>query len=188
MRRKLFDTILQIIPIMIGVYLGFVISNWQDSQKRNTQSKVLIENIKMEIETNKSTIERVIDYHKMLRDSTRYYSNAETVSTMPTFFQGTRTQQFSSSAYNTGIQTGIINELPLNNIQLLNKVYNFQEFSNDYSKMLMNGLITMDFSEDQASLKRIANYLSVTMTDIVIQEERLLELYDETLKNLNSPK
>jgi len=37
---------------MIGVYLGFVISNWQDSQKRKTQSQILVDNIQMEIETN----------------------------------------------------------------------------------------------------------------------------------------
>jgi hypothetical protein len=184
MRRKLGDIILQIIPVMIGVYLGFVISNWQDSQKRTTQSQILVDNIQMEIETNKRIIENVIDYHKMLRDSSRYYANAEIINKRPAFFQGTRTQQFSSSAYNTGIQTGVINELPLSKIQLLNNVYNYQDFCNEYSKMLMNGLITLDFSDNPDGIKKIARYLSLTMTDIVIQEEHLLELYGETIKVL----
>ncbi len=184
MKRKLGDIILQIIPVMIGVYLGFVISNWQDNQKRSTQSQILIDNISLEIESNTRIIEAVIEYHKMLRDSSRYYANAEIINKMPTFFQGTRTQQLLSSAYNTGIQTGIINELPLHKIQLLNKVYNYQDFCNEYAKMLMNGLINKDFSDSPDGIKKIASYLSLTMTDIVIQEEHLLEIYKETVNVL----
>lgn len=185
MKRKLGDIILQIIPVMIGVYLGFVISNWQDNQKRTTQSQTLVDNIKSEIETNKYMIESVIEYHKMVRDSSRHFANSETIIKKPTFFEGTRTRQLSGSAYNTGVQTGIINELPLHKIQVLNNLYNFQDFNNEYSKMIMNGLITMDFTESDDAIKKIASYLSLTMTDIVIQENHLLELYEETLKTLN---
>ncbi|MCR9182520.1 MAG: hypothetical protein NXH73_06310 [Flavobacteriaceae bacterium] len=184
MKRKLGDIILQIIPVMIGVYLGFVISNWQDNQKRSTQSQILVDNISLEIETNKRIIEGVIEYHKMLRDSSRYYANLDIYNKKPTFFQGTRTQQLSSSAYSTGIQTGIINELPLKKIQTLNNLYNFQDYSNEFGKMLMNGLINMDFSDTSEGIKKIASFLSITMTDIVIQEQHLLELYEETNKIL----
>jgi|GEM_PF-5911464 len=49
----------------------------------------------------------------------------------------------------------------------------------------MNGLITLDFSDTSDGVKKIASFLSLTMTDIVIQEEQLLELYKETVEILN---
>jgi hypothetical protein len=33
MKKRMGDLILQIIPVMIGVYLGFVVSSWAENRK-----------------------------------------------------------------------------------------------------------------------------------------------------------
>ncbi len=184
MKKKIGDILLQIIPVMIGVYLGFVITNWADANKRKKESAKMIENILSEIATNKQKIEAVAGYHVMVRDSSRHYAYAQSEIKKPTFFQGTRVLPLTSSAYNTGIQTGIINELPLDQIQVLNQLYTFQDGYNDYSNIMMSGLVSKRFSDKEEDIRDIAMYLSLTMTDVVFKERDLLREYEKVIANL----
>lgn len=184
MKHKLVELSLELITVMIGVYLGFVATNWSDSQKRTREAKILVENILSEIETNKEKLSKVIDYHKMLQDSSSYYAYQQEIKTQPHFFKGTRTVNLSQSAYNTGTQTGIINELPIDKIQLLNELYTSQNAYNDLGKMILSSLINKDFSNDPKSWRAIAQFLSISMTDVIIQETGLMEAYESVAKQL----
>ena len=90
------------------------------------------------------------------------------------------------SAFETGIQTGIINELSIDKIQALNTTYTHQDSYNEFGMLMLQGLITMDFDESKESIEKIFRYLSISMTDVVIKEEDLLKQYDKTLSLLNS--
>lgn len=184
MKKKTIDLILQIIPVMIGVYLGFVISNWGEDRKKEKQSEVFVNNLISEINLNKAKLQSVIDYHKILRDSSRFYINNQathSLSTQPDFFKGIRTETLLESAYNTGIQTGIISELDLNRVQTLNQLYAYQQEYNEYIKITLAGLINMDFDNDEKSIKKILLFISVSMTDIIIKEQLLIDSYDNIL-------
>ena len=89
------------------------------------------------------------------------------------------------SAYETGIQTGLLNKLPLQQIQKITDVYTFQESYNDFGTLLLSGLLTMDFLEDEQSMQKIWRYLSISMTDVVIKEEFLLKEYEKVLREIN---
>ena len=41
MKKKIGEILLQIIPVMIGVYLGFVLSNWSETNKTKSQTELL---------------------------------------------------------------------------------------------------------------------------------------------------
>lgn len=85
--------------------------------------------------------------------------------------------KLANSAFHTGIQTGIINELPIETIQSLNAVYTFQDDFNEFGNMIMSELITKDRVNDEER-RKIARFLALTMTDVVIQEKELIEQYD----------
>jgi len=187
MKKKISELILQIIPVMIGVYLGFVISNWGDQQKAKSQSIVLSKSIKNEIEINKEKLQNVLDYHKILRDSSRFYlSNSFTKPLIkpPNFFRGIQTSTLSESAYISGTQTGIISEFEMNKIQNLSQLYTFQKEYNEYTKMTLEGLINLDFDDNEKSIKKILQFISITMTDIVLKEELLIAEYDRIQNEL----
>ena len=179
LKAKFGEIVIQIIPVMIGVYLGFVVSNWAEGNKRNQQVEVFIQNLYSEIESNEKKINNVFAYHKMLRDSSRYLSNFANGTRKPTFFQGTRTLKLTSSAYNTGIQTGIINNLKIDQIQEINQLYTLQNDYNEFGSMLLSGLINLDFDNTPESILKVARFLSISMTDVVIKEQDLLEGYNE---------
>ncbi|AGC78238.1 hypothetical protein LX97_02967 [Nonlabens dokdonensis] len=168
---------------MIGVFLGFLISNWSASNRDEEKTSVVLNSIENEIQSNKSKIENVIDYHRTLRDSTRYYLNQQFVKPVrPTFFRGVNTVILNNSAFETAIQTGLVTNIPVDEIQRLNDIYGKQESYKQFSNMLLSGLITMGFDGNEKAMKRLLMYLSISMTDIVIKEEQLLESYTAALE------
>lgn len=186
MKKKISDLFIQIIPVMIGVYLGLLASNWADDRKMKSQTELLRTNLVAEIRANKDRIEEVIDYHEMLRDSSRYYSAIDKLEREPNFFSGIRTSLLTNNAFETGIQTGLINGLTFEEIQFLNKVYTIQSNYSDFSKLMLSGLITMDSRENEQASTKIYRFLSIGMTDIVIKENELLQEYEILLNELKS--
>ena len=185
--RTLWDLCYQMIPVALGVYLGFVVSNWSEQRRTQSETDILLQNLKQEIEANQEGLEAVLAYHTLLRDSSRHYSNSDVPVRKPDFFKGTRVFKLTNSAYQTGLQTGVINELPLNHIQRLNKLYTFQEDYNEFVDMLMLTLIQKDFSEKEEDIRSIVRFLSLTMTDLVIKEKDLITGYQLTTDLLGEP-
>jgi len=153
MKKKIGELLFQIIPVMIGVYLGFVVTNWSDGNQRKKQSQVLIDNMLSEIKSNKDKVFNVRDYHMILRDSCKSYSKRNIPFNSPGFFKGIRTQNLSSSSYETGIQTGLINEIPISKLEIINQLYTLQNEYNDFGKLVLNRLITMDMDSEERGLK-----------------------------------
>jgi hypothetical protein len=179
------EILLQIVPVAIGVYLGFFVSNWAEERKTDKAAARYIENLIAEVTLNKEKIEALAPYHKMLRDSSYQFSLNAKDNDKPNFFQGTQMPPLMKSAFETGIQTGILSNLSLEQIQVLNELYNQQEFYNDFGKTITTGLLAFDFSNyDSNNLKKIASYLSISMTDVVFQEASILEQFDEVLQTL----
>lgn len=182
MRSRIGELAVQIVSVMIGVFLGLIVSNWSENKKERTKAKQLIENIDTEITTNKNRILQVINYHKMLRDSSQFYLERPEITIQKSgFFKGVNTLTLYNSAFDTGVQTGLINELPLDELQAINEVYTVQRSYEDFSNLLLGGMITLDFDESPKSTQRILSFLSVTMTDVVIKEEQLIESYNKAL-------
>lgn len=174
----------QIIPVMIGVYLGLLASGWADDRKTESQTELLRINLVAEIQANKDRIEEVIGYHEMLRDSSRYYSQVETLNSKVSFFAGTRISLLTNNAFETGVQTGLINGLTFEEIQSLNHVYTLQNSYDDFSKLLLSGLINMDFEDNARAMKKFYRFLGIAMTDVVIKENQLLQQYEVLLNEL----
>lgn len=184
MKKKIGELLFQIIPVMIGVYLGFWASNWADDRKLKSQTELLRKNLIAEIQTNKDKIGNVIEYHQMLRDSSRYYSRAENLEKESNFFSGVRPSILTQNTFETGIQTGLINGLTFEEIQFLNHVYTIQKSYDDFSQLMLSGLITMDSQDYEQARIKMYRFLSTGMTDIVNIENQLLQEYDTILNEL----
>ena len=173
---KTSDLFIQIISVTIGVFLGFIISNWSESRRESRKFDSLKTTLEAELANNKAKIDQVLTYHRMVRDSSRHYmAQADSVPFKPSFFKGVNTITFVNSAYQTGIQTGLFNSMPLEQIQAINEVYTKQRDYEDFANLMISGLISMDFDNSEASMRPIALFLSISMTDIVIKEEQLLK-------------
>lgn len=184
MRKKIGELIFQMIPVTLGVYLGFAISDWAENDRSREQAEVLVQNVITEIESNQAQLNLVLEYHEMIQDSSSVYARMPVLTKRPRFFKGVRVMKLTQSAYQTGIQTGIINELSIDKIEKLNQLYTFQEDYNQYTSQMMASLISKDFSESEEDVRKIMRFLSITMTDVTFKEKDLLARYDEIKTSL----
>lgn len=180
--NKIGELLFQIVPVTIGVFLGYVISNWSENEQQESKKKILVTNIINEIKTNKENVLGVIEYHEIQRDSSRYYLNSEK-KTEGSFFNGINTATLVNNAFETGIQTGLLNNLSIDRIQSFNRVYTYQKLYLEYRSIILTGLVSMDFQNDEESIYKLLNYLSLTMADVVVLERKLISEYDNILDN-----
>jgi len=185
MKKRIGELLFQIILIMIGVFLGLFVSNWSSAKEQDSRKKVLIENLLNEVKGNYEKINKTISYHEALRDSTRHYLKHKKTN-IPDFFKGLNTSTLTSSAFETGIQTGIINELSIEKIQSLNKVYAHQKSYTNFCNIVLSGIINKNISDDDQSIRNIIRFLYVSMTDISIKERDLLNSYEDLENILNT--
>lgn len=183
---RLAELSFQIIPVMLGVFLGFLVSNWSENIKNQSKADLFQRNLVAEIKSNRERLEEVESYHIQLLDSARHYSRAGISIENTDFFKGVQSAMLTNSAFDTGIQTGLINELPFEDIQLVNQTYTLQENYNEFFKLILTGLIGMDFDDSEAAKKRFFRFIALAMADIVVTEKELLRHYDKLLKEIES--
>ena len=188
-RTKISDLVIQIISVTIGVFLGFVISNWSQNSRESNKQNLLIKNIEAEINSNKNKVESRIDYHIAVRDSSRnFLMKNDSNQTKLHFFKGVNTVTFDNSAYQTGIQTGLFNTMDFDIIQSINEIYTKQRSYEDFANLILAGLIKMDTDNNSYSERKLANFLSISMTDLVIKEKELSRIYNKTLNLIDEYK
>ena len=187
LKKRIIEIIYQIIPVMIGVYLGFALSNWSENKKLDKKQEVFLSSFKKEIKSNKETILKIKDYHKLVRDSSSYYINqldSISFNNAPKFFQGLRTQTLSETVYNSGITSGILTHINLETTQKIGHLHNLQESYNNFNSIALQGFINLEFEDSKKSMKRALQYLLITMSDLSNLEEILIKEYNKVENKL----
>ena len=182
MKNRTGDLLIQIISVTVGVFLGFVISSWSENKRETRKHNIILEAIEAEIQANRDKVKDVIDYHVLVRDSSRHYlTKVNSGNNDLSYFKGINTITFENSAYQTGIQSGLFGTNNLKKIQAINDIYTKQRSYEDFTILMLSGLISMDFEETEKSTRKITTFLSIGMTDVVIKEQDLLKSYDTAL-------
>ena len=185
------SSLLQIIPVMLGVFLGLLANNWnEERQSKQLETKVL-QKIKEDISSNKKQLENVLEYHKSLADSakaifqigsleyltaTRF--EARNMKGNNNFWKGTRTGTLRDAGYQTAIVSGALAKMDIELVSTLSEIHkaetHFNQLANNYLQNIIN----------QNSETKVMDYLQFALTfsmDISIAEESLIELYNDAL-------
>ena len=170
---------------MIGVYLGFAMNNFGEKQKLKSQSNTYKEMLKNEITENLKAIESVSPYHIELSKSFSKILAAKNIEERfgAMRFNGFKPGFVNNSAYDTGIQTGIIQEFDLKLIQSLNKLYTLQGKYNRFNENMINTFLSNKFPETESEIKSLLILSSMSMND-VLNYERELEMFYKELINV----
>jgi hypothetical protein len=183
MKNFLSTILAQIIPVMIGVYLGFALNNLGENQKMTEQAEVYRQMLKNEIQQNLEEVKRVNVYHLELTDNLVMLMRSETiVDDFRQFsFQGIQPGLVNNSAFNTGIQTGVIQQFDLELIQYLNKLYAYQRKYDSFNENAINAFLSQKFPETQSEISSAVRIMTMNMNDIKNFEAELTLFYTELL-------
>lgn len=186
-KKLIYNGFLQIIPVMFGVYLGFALNNFGEQQKLNRQKNTYEQMLKNEIQDNLKQVKEVSVYHeKITKDFIEIRENKDIKSAFNNYtMTGLRPGNVSSSAYNTGIQTGIIQEFDLEIIQNLNKLYNYQGKYDSYNEQMLSSFLSGKYPETESEINNLMINLTMGMRDVENFERALQEYYQLMLNKLN---
>lgn len=174
------------IPVMIGVFLGFSLNNFAEKQRIEQHTTNFTSMIKNEILTNQQNIERVYEYHNNLKadvDSLRQSRNLKEAMNGYAF-NGLRPGSVDNSAFRTGVQSGIIQEMDLSLIQKINMLYNLQDDYQEFNKAMIASILNKDFPTTEMEIEKLLVSVKMNMNDVTSFEERLMEKYIEIISDL----
>ena len=163
---------------MLGVYLGLLANNWNESKKERKLTNQVLTNIAKEIEGNQSIVEASLDYFTQLTDTTYLYIiNKEEVNPSSfSFWQGLNPPLLKDASYNSATITGLLSNFELDLIEQLSATYSLQEDLADQAKnyivSITNKIGTNDFN-DNKYLIILRNY---SYDQVIMESELLSEL------------
>jgi len=135
--------LLEIFLISFSVFLAFSVSQCQESNKTKKRGQIALENIRLEIESNRDEVGGVIDHHKELID--RMKSVPDSISDGKTAFQvflyclennDPHIPLIESSAWKTALADGSIQTIDYFKLSRISKLYGGQEVG--FSTMVKN--------------------------------------------------
>lgn len=180
----------EILLVVIGILIALWINNLNDKRKIDSSILNNIVRIENEILGNQKQIEKVFEYHKMVRDTIKHVSipiNFENIEDKFGFWRGHQIFRLQDAAFQTLIQSGVSQNIDAELLEDLNTLYSNQTFYNDLSKSVTQGLYTLDFSSREG-MQKVKNLISMTMEDVYFLESDLITSYDECLKGIETLK
>jgi len=182
-KNDLWFLLLQTLPVMLGVYLGFWLSERGEQKHTDQQVDKLETLIINEIESNRSEVTKKLKYHEMLLDTLNVLKKGNNIDRSRLFntFKGINPPRLKNACYQSGIQTGLINNFELEEVTLLNEIMAEQESLDKYSDAAIAALLTTGTFGDEG-FSDILGRVVMNLNDITSFEGRLLRYYDSALE------
>ena len=187
MKKTLGKIILDLIPVAIGVYVGLLVSNWNEDKKTQELTIQTIERIEKEVLANQKRIQDVKAYHLMVRDTIQKIELPELPSDQDIFkfWKGINMPRLQKSTFETAFQTGISSNINITLLEQLNALYASQDAYNEFSNTASQSLYNIDFSKKE-STQRMLIFISMIMSDIYYFENSLAKQFDASLKAIDN--
>lgn len=183
----------QFIPVVLGVYVGILASNWNENRVRKAEQKEFIENLKQEISTNKAELEEALAYQKEILQAARQvrqdlemevlesdFWNAGHFKLIPGW-QGLNIPRLENSVHISGIMINAMAGMEFRNINFISRTYNHQEDYKRYAQRLIFDNLTQ--LESEVKTGEVLNKLEV-WHDVILLGGSLVDQYEQTLKQL----
>lgn len=188
-KKDLWYLFLQIIPVMVGVYLGFWLSERGEQKHLDEKVNKLETLLISEIESNKDEVTKKLSYHETLIDSLRYIMSADTKDERYQRFnnytlRGLQPPSLKDAAYHSAIQTGLVTNFELEEVALLNEINTEQESLEKYADAVLSALLA-NGTFGRAGFEEMIGGMLMNLNDITAYENRLLNYYNTALEEVN---
>ncbi|KEO75216.1 hypothetical protein EL17_06025 [Anditalea andensis] len=190
----LYSQLNQFIPVVLGVYIGIVASNWNENRVRKQEQEEFITNLILEIETNKEKLVEIKAYQEAILTSARKAGSELDDQLLEAPFwkvghwklingwEGLKIPTLENAVQQSGIMTNALSGLDFTTIHLIARSYNHQEEYKIYAqKLIFDNLTQID---NATKTIEVINKLEVWQDMINLANAQIQE-YDKTLENLS---
>ena len=185
MLRALFEAGL----ILFGLLGAFALNQWQDARVRADRSDAMLDAIRTELEANLELQGKAAEYNsrlvtelKSLRDSGRDFVPAE-------LYQGglLRRPQLTAAAWTAAQEGAVLDEIPVERLLVLARVYESQRYYLDATGELFASLYENALRSDSYSKEGTygAAQLAGVLSDFAGRGAALVRQYESALEELD---
>ena len=183
--------------IVLSVILGFVVTEWRQTQENEDLAQAAKKNVLAEVERNHQRVAEAQAYHLALRDTLRRLDDPppEAVSNVITagfvLSNGNRRAGFISpgdvyeTAWTTAQTTGSIRHLPLDDVQQLSAVYEAQSAYSKHRDWFGQTFMTTTMQKGTVGLLEDYQHIDLILAQFAAQEQQLLRAYDGALQHFD---
>lgn len=170
-RNYLFSQLNQFIPVVLGVYIGIVASNWNENRVKEAEQEEFVKNLALEIQANKSKLEESAGYRELIflsREKLRKELEPKVLEAgfwsaggwdIVPGWEGLKIPTLESSVHQSGIMTNALSGLDFKVINTIARSYNHQEEYKVYAqKLILDNLTQL---ESQVKTIEVLNKLGV---------------------------
>lgn len=189
-KNYLLNLLNQFIPVVLGVYIGIVASNWNENRVKKAEQDEFVKNLVLEIQVNKSRLEETLAYQEAIilaarkarKELDQQKLNAEFWSAgqweLLPGWEGVKIPALENSVHQSGIMTNALSGLDFVVINTIARSYNQQE---DY-KLWAHKLIIDNITQLGSDVKTAEVLTKLDVWQEVMDLEReLLSQYDRTI-------
>lgn len=174
LKKILYEVLVLIVPVMLGVYLGLLANNWNNEKEENKQTEKVLKNILQEINYNHLSVEESLAYFSQLRDSIHRLDNRNLLPSNFSFWKGLNPPLLKDASFQSASLSGVLSRIDIDLLEQLTIVYALQddlkEQSGTYVQSVTNKIGESDFTNEKY-LIILENYAH----DQVSAEVKLLE-------------
>lgn len=178
LKKILYELMVLIFPVMLGVYLGLLANDWSQAKVEEEQTAKTLQNILQEVTYNETVIVESLDYFKQLKDSIYFLDNRDKLPSSFSFWKGLNPPLLKNASFQSASISGILGRLDIDLLEQLTTVYNLQEDlkfqTNNYSQSVTNKIGSDNFT-NKMYLIILENYAH----DQISAEESLSEALEK---------
>jgi hypothetical protein len=185
--RTALGILLEVTLVAIGVFLGLLASSWHENREHQALARQTLQNFSEEIELNEHAVEEKRKYHTDLAADLRKFLEQPGPHTLPQLaeavhFRGMQPVTFEHTAWDLALATQALPFLKPDDALAISRVYTAQNF---FQTLQTNFGTSMYTSLSNPEVTGLATSMSVYMTDVNLQEPKLLEAYKGALAQLH---
>ncbi len=171
--------------VVLGVILGFLITEWQGDAARRSDAQLALASILDEIAANRETVTEAHDYHagkiKLLDTAARENTPLE----LKSFDRGfVAPAQVSGAAWATAGETGALADLPFDHVLALSRVYAQQGAYQQQQATVSSVIYSEMFARGTGSILDHAAGLRGIIASFHYRERQLGEAYQKALAEI----
>lgn len=188
-KEKIPYFILELFLVVTAVFLGLVVNEIRLSYNNNLRTTKVLEYIVAELEINSNQIKSILPYHKLMYENMQQLNQRIFTETKPRLTyndllaampKGFRVPLLESTGWQLLNNTGSMDNLELSLAVELSKIYKLQSFLNEKIERVSDNMYIAGNNNIHETENLVVSF-SFLVSDILLQEERLFNLYPKII-------
>lgn len=186
--RPLLGWLTELALVSAGVFLALLADQWREGREHRQLAAEALRNFAEEIRVNRAAVAAVRGYHERLAHGVDAFLAGDGPKTMEGFqvatqFRGVQPVVFEHTAWDLALATQSLSFLPQDVAYAISRVYTQQQTFQVYENSFAQGMFSpVTFQNDDTSA--LARAMQVYLTDVNIQEPKLMKACDDLLPRI----